>query len=697
MTTAIALSGGGSRGAFEVGALRYLYDQGIRPDIICGTSVGSINAAKLAEGEGDPTQGLAGLEAIWRQLQGPSDMYAEEPWLGQIDPRFRRWLLFGGGLPVDAPPEVHSGDWGIYDPFNRKFASFAQIGWLFDDGVKVLEALKQFLGARALLNLDPIYRKMIGEPATGLAKQLDPGKVQAWSAAGRKLRLAVVALESGQLRYVTETGQLLERDNQTPTRRRELPPECRQIAAQIAADQRKRQRLQQALSTAAPGEKPDLLDQIDELNAQLARETEAYARCRERTVFGTAVEVPLPLGVLASASIPGLFPTVVMGDETYVDSGVREILPLQAAVDLGADTVYCLVASGSLKRADRSYADSPGYEALARSLVDITLEEILHGDMKAVSTGPQPTIHFVQPTFDLYDMTTIDPGLISINMAYGYMRAADVLGGLTPNDRCWQLTDDIIRARRRIWTLENLQAGQPLAPADHGSYPSPDAGRRRLEKLEELQALVAERRQSGCALPFDVDAWSHGPERHPWASSNRATFMQQSEAPSVAERSQGFGVTILMRNTGATTWTPPTYKLGAQNPPDNNTWGFNRVDLPGPVQPGQDITLQLRATAPARAGTYNFQWRMVQEAVEWFGDATPNVVVNVPEPPECATIRDEISQKQAEIKSQEERKRHLNFKNEADREKIDAINEHIAELSSEIRTAQQQQAQLGCL
>lgn len=32
--TAIVLSGGGSKGDFEVGAPRYLYDAGIRPEIV---------------------------------------------------------------------------------------------------------------------------------------------------------------------------------------------------------------------------------------------------------------------------------------------------------------------------------------------------------------------------------------------------------------------------------------------------------------------------------------------------------------------------------------------------------------------------------------------------------------------------------------------------------------------------------------
>ena len=50
MSVALVLSGGGSRGAFEVGATIFLYDHfAIRPDIICATSVGAINSAKVAE------------------------------------------------------------------------------------------------------------------------------------------------------------------------------------------------------------------------------------------------------------------------------------------------------------------------------------------------------------------------------------------------------------------------------------------------------------------------------------------------------------------------------------------------------------------------------------------------------------------------------------------------------------------------
>jgi NTE family protein len=64
---AVVLSGGGSLGAAQVGALRALFEAGIRPDLFVGCSVGALNAAFMAV---DPTsERLDELERIWRKLQ----------------------------------------------------------------------------------------------------------------------------------------------------------------------------------------------------------------------------------------------------------------------------------------------------------------------------------------------------------------------------------------------------------------------------------------------------------------------------------------------------------------------------------------------------------------------------------------------------------------------------------------------------
>jgi len=65
--TAFALSGGGSLGAVQVGMAAALYERGITPDLIVGTSVGALNAGFLASNPPTP-DAIAGLADIWSGL-----------------------------------------------------------------------------------------------------------------------------------------------------------------------------------------------------------------------------------------------------------------------------------------------------------------------------------------------------------------------------------------------------------------------------------------------------------------------------------------------------------------------------------------------------------------------------------------------------------------------------------------------------
>ncbi len=117
----------------------------------------------------------------------------------------------------------------------------------------------------------------------------------------------------------------------------------------------------------------------------------------------------------------------------------------------------------------------------------------------------------------------------------------------------------------------------------------------------------------------------------PAASTNNSLFISQS-VPSSMTPGQTASVSITMKNTGTTTWTRAgSYKLGSQNPEDNTRWGLTRVLLPTSVSvaPGQQRTFTFNITAPTTPGTYNFQWRMVQDFVEWFGAFTPNHLITV--------------------------------------------------------------------
>ena len=74
---AVVLSGGGSLGAAQIGALRALLESGVRPDLLIGCSVGALNAAALAV---DPTlDRLDELERGWRGLAS-KDVFGPSRW-----------------------------------------------------------------------------------------------------------------------------------------------------------------------------------------------------------------------------------------------------------------------------------------------------------------------------------------------------------------------------------------------------------------------------------------------------------------------------------------------------------------------------------------------------------------------------------------------------------------------------------------
>ena len=112
-----------------------------------------------------------------------------------------------------------------------------------------------------------------------------------------------------------------------------------------------------------------------------------------------------------------------------------------------------------------------------------------------------------------------------------------------------------------------------------------------------------------------------------------AAFESQT-VPATMLPGQTYNVAVTMRNIGNSDWTfAEKHKLGSQGPRDNKTWGINRVRLRSDVvvPAGAAFTFQFTVTAPTTPGTYNFQWRMLQETARglWFGATTPNIPVVV--------------------------------------------------------------------
>lgn len=102
--TALVLSGGGARGAYQVGVLRGLVDLGFLPrersglDVVVGSSAGAINATALVAHANHFDEGLSRLERVWKEMQPQQVFRTDIASLGRIGARWAWDLSFGGVL-----------------------------------------------------------------------------------------------------------------------------------------------------------------------------------------------------------------------------------------------------------------------------------------------------------------------------------------------------------------------------------------------------------------------------------------------------------------------------------------------------------------------------------------------------------------------------------------------------------------------
>jgi NTE family protein len=405
---AFVLSGGGSQGSFEVGVLRYLYDDlKVRPAILVGSSVGAIIAAKLAEGDDEETgrRAIDEVEAVFRGLRTNSDFWLTEPWLDKL----RSQVEWASELRGRAGEH---GTAGSQARVVMRMLSEVVRNPPETDGT--VDALRQSLRAKSLLRMDPVR--------STVERLLDPERI---AGSGLTLRVGTVSLRSGELHYVDEHGCMYQRDG-TP----------------------------------------------------LDREP-----------------VSITDAVLASASIPVVFPPTELGGDVYVDGGVREILPLSLAFTrLGAGHIFAVVASAPGVDEWTDPTDRGLLEIARRVSADIGPDEILRKEIDP-PRGWGRRVTVIVPEFDVHDALTVDPYLIATSIDYGYMHAADVLLGLDGEQRA--LTTEIATTRMEIRTARGPVPGL-LQGAAERTVADPVAEARARGRLE---ALVEARRASGAPLP----------------------------------------------------------------------------------------------------------------------------------------------------------------------------------------------------
>ena len=419
----LVLSGGGARASFQTGALRYLYDRaGIAPSVMVGTSAGSVLAAALsqsAEREGQ-MEVLARIEELWLSMTHSSELFAPRPWFQRLQERGGEWMTLiqqeaqrpapSFSLPKIALPARRLGadpgatdDERAIDPDELTGAELTlhiamsepqPTGQALGPAVilpllSMLPRLRTAGGDLSLILRGADASRSMYHPGEILMRLLDGElfRSERTRQSGVTLRISMVALESGELRYMTETGDMVDRDNNPLP---EIP----------AAD--------------------------------------------------------LSLGALASCAIPGVFAPVRIGDEWYVDGGTREATPAEMAIGpLDVDRCYVVVSAPTESPRAPSFASKSMLHILMRSAEILTDEAERDEVALARSSGAM----VIEPEVFVHDAITVDPGLLTINRDYGWLRAAEEHLGLPPSVR--DVHRKVIELRLEAVDLERRVLADP--------------------------------------------------------------------------------------------------------------------------------------------------------------------------------------------------------------------------------------------
>lgn len=241
--TACVLSGGGSRADFQLGSLAYLYahDPDFTPSVFVGTSAGSILAAGLAQGRGPAEQArhAARLLDLWLSLTSQEQMFAPRPWLERAQAEMPRWLelVEQPSAPATASSPAGRG-FAARFPFLRRPDSPASPPTPPEELDPLTAALTPDEELRPEWSLGEVVQLMghvgklprLGTDLAAIRQGMEhtrsmyrPGPMLAAllakevfdedlvRASGNTLRIAMVALESGALRFMREDGRLVDR------------------------------------------------------------------------------------------------------------------------------------------------------------------------------------------------------------------------------------------------------------------------------------------------------------------------------------------------------------------------------------------------------------------------------------------------------------------------------------------------------
>jgi predicted acylesterase/phospholipase RssA len=467
--TALVLQGGGAKGAFAVGAVRCLTDVAqVRPDIVTGASVGALNAAKLVQHSGDPQP----LEDLWLGLTGPGDLYEEWPWFKVLSAPLKTALASGSsftwGTVLESVGRLGANLYadrligGLTNLFglpglHSLFSLYDAITAVVDIA-KFADAVNEAISANSIFDASPV-RQLI-------ESNIDADAVLA---SGIELRVTAVHLADMVAHVFNERGYVV-----SPAARRGVQAHLRDVLCASAA-------IPLAFSSVYlpnPYRNPDGSWNLDD--------------------------------VLTPPENPGM---------PYVDGGTTENSPIVAALDAGAQRAFVVHLEPAPSPGELSTFPHAMVQA-GVGAAGAVMGELWRGDNENYGGWPVP-ITRIAPSFLVHGTLDVDPGLIRINMDYGYLCAYD---DAVSTNRAWSRSnsDEITRLRMDVWDLEHSAFGYRLPHVmTQQTVPVSNIAALRTvrEKKRRIFDLIAQRDQrfGPDASPRGRAAWWQGFEAHYFA------------------------------------------------------------------------------------------------------------------------------------------------------------------------------------
>jgi NTE family protein len=137
--------------------------------------------------------------------------------------------------------------------------------------------------------------------------------------------------------------------------------------------------------------------------------------------------------VIASSLFPGMFPPIKIGNELWMDGGMKQISPIDIAIKQGATNIYAIVTSPE-KRIPK-FVEKPSAIASLKRAIDLSTEKIMSNDIEKAHLHNKLAEHgvagyqfinlnIIRPKYNLIeDFLDFNPTKIKEMMEIGYQDA----------------------------------------------------------------------------------------------------------------------------------------------------------------------------------------------------------------------------------------------------------------------------------